>query len=141
MSITHCPANGTITATATSDRVWFSFTATRTTTASNWCAQARIIELGCERKAGSRPAHGWRPISHRVAAFSTPIKSPRPTTANAAAGSFSRVLRCGSKGGSTRATCRYSHVRMAPKRTALDKLESGLMGRPSVDGQSAAGLI
>ncbi len=29
----------------------------------------------------------------------------------------------------------YSHVRMAAKRTALDKLESGLMGAPSVESQ------
>jgi integrase len=28
----------------------------------------------------------------------------------------------------------YSHVRMAAKRTALDSLESGLMGVPSVEG-------
>ncbi len=29
----------------------------------------------------------------------------------------------------------YSHVRMAAKRTILDKLESGLMGKPSVEEQ------
>jgi integrase len=33
----------------------------------------------------------------------------------------------------------YSHVRMAAKRTALDKLESGLMGGPSVESQPAVG--
>jgi hypothetical protein len=32
----------------------------------------------------------------------------------------------------------YSHVRMAAKRTVLDKLESGLMGRQSVEAQPAA---
>jgi hypothetical protein len=31
----------------------------------------------------------------------------------------------------------YSHVRMAAKRTALDGLESGLMGAPVVESQSA----
>lgn len=31
----------------------------------------------------------------------------------------------------------YSHVRMAGKRTALDKLESGLMGGPAVENQPA----
>jgi integrase len=35
----------------------------------------------------------------------------------------------------------YSHVRMAAKRTALDKLESGLMGGPIVETQSAAGKV
>ena len=35
----------------------------------------------------------------------------------------------------------YSHIRMAAKRTALDKLESGLMGGPSVENQPAAGKI
>ena len=33
----------------------------------------------------------------------------------------------------------YSHVRMAAKRTALDKLESGLMGNPAVETQPAVG--
>jgi len=33
----------------------------------------------------------------------------------------------------------YSHVRMAAKRTALDKLESGLMGTRSVESQPAVG--
>jgi hypothetical protein len=33
----------------------------------------------------------------------------------------------------------YSHVRMAAKRPALDKLESGLMGGPSVERQRALG--
>lgn len=33
----------------------------------------------------------------------------------------------------------YSHVRMAAKRTALDKLESSLMGSPAVETQSAVG--
>jgi integrase len=33
----------------------------------------------------------------------------------------------------------YSHVRMAAKRTALDKLESGLMGGPLVENQRAVG--
>jgi integrase len=33
----------------------------------------------------------------------------------------------------------YSHVRMAAKRTALDKLESGLMGGPPVERQRALG--
>ena len=32
----------------------------------------------------------------------------------------------------------YSHVRMAAKRTVLDKLESGLMGAPAVESQPAA---
>jgi hypothetical protein len=31
----------------------------------------------------------------------------------------------------------YSHVRMAAKRTGLEKLESGLMGSPSAESQSA----
>jgi hypothetical protein len=31
----------------------------------------------------------------------------------------------------------YSHVRMAAKRTVLDKLESGLMGGLPVEGQPA----
>ena len=31
----------------------------------------------------------------------------------------------------------YSHVRMATKRTALDKLESGLMGSPAVETLTA----
>lgn len=35
----------------------------------------------------------------------------------------------------------YSHVRMAAKRTVLDKLESGLMGRPSVESQPATGKV
>jgi integrase len=35
----------------------------------------------------------------------------------------------------------YSHVRMAAKRTALDKLESGLMGGPSVENQPAVGKV
>jgi integrase len=35
----------------------------------------------------------------------------------------------------------YSHVRMAAKRTALDNLESGLMGAPVVESQPAAGKI
>jgi integrase len=35
----------------------------------------------------------------------------------------------------------YSHVRMAAKRTALDKLESGLMGKPSVESQPAVGKV
>jgi integrase len=35
----------------------------------------------------------------------------------------------------------YSHVRMAAKRTVLDKLESGLMGAPSLDTQSALGKV
>jgi integrase len=35
----------------------------------------------------------------------------------------------------------YSHVRMAAKRTALDKLESGLMGRPSVETQPIVGKV
>jgi len=35
----------------------------------------------------------------------------------------------------------YSHVRMAAKRTALDKLESGLMGGPVVETQPAVGTI
>jgi len=34
----------------------------------------------------------------------------------------------------------YSHVRMAAKRTALDKLESGLMGA-AVDAQIAVGKV
>src|SRR5262245_60357670 len=33
----------------------------------------------------------------------------------------------------------YSHVRMAAKRTALDKLESGLMGRLPVEGRPVVG--
>jgi hypothetical protein len=33
----------------------------------------------------------------------------------------------------------YSHVRMAAKRTALDKLESGLMGGLPVESQRAVG--
>jgi integrase len=33
----------------------------------------------------------------------------------------------------------YSHVRMAAKRTVLDKLESGLMGGPPVERQRALG--
>jgi len=33
----------------------------------------------------------------------------------------------------------YSHARMASKRTALDKLESGLMGTPAVESQPAVG--
>jgi integrase len=33
----------------------------------------------------------------------------------------------------------YSHVRMAAKRTALDKLESGLMGTSAVESQTPAG--
>jgi hypothetical protein len=37
-SITHCPANGATTATATSGRISFSSTASRMTTASNLCA-------------------------------------------------------------------------------------------------------
>lgn len=35
----------------------------------------------------------------------------------------------------------YSHVRMAAKRTALDKLESGLMGGPAVESQPAVGAV
>ena len=35
----------------------------------------------------------------------------------------------------------YSHVRMAAKRTALDKLESGLMCEPSVGNQIAVGKV
>ena len=35
----------------------------------------------------------------------------------------------------------YSHVRMAAKRTATDKLESGLMGAPSVEGQPTAAMV
>ena len=35
----------------------------------------------------------------------------------------------------------YSHVRMAAKRTALDKLESGLMGRPAVESQPAVEAV
>jgi integrase len=35
----------------------------------------------------------------------------------------------------------YSHVRMAAKRTALDKLESGLMGGPAVESQPAVGNV
>jgi hypothetical protein len=34
----------------------------------------------------------------------------------------------------------YSHVRMAAKRSALDKLESGLMGR-AVESQEAIGKV
>jgi hypothetical protein len=48
ISITHCPANGTITATATSGRISFSSTASQMTTASNSCALAHIASLGCE---------------------------------------------------------------------------------------------
>lgn len=33
----------------------------------------------------------------------------------------------------------YSHVRMTAKRTVLDKLESGLMGKPSVEDRPTAG--
>ena len=33
----------------------------------------------------------------------------------------------------------YSHVRMAAKRTVLDKVESGLMGRAPVESQPAIG--
>jgi hypothetical protein len=33
----------------------------------------------------------------------------------------------------------YSHVRMAAKRAALDKLESGLMGGPAVETRPAVG--
>jgi hypothetical protein len=33
----------------------------------------------------------------------------------------------------------YSHVRMAAKRAALDKLESGLMGRPAAQEHPAVG--
>jgi hypothetical protein len=33
----------------------------------------------------------------------------------------------------------YSHVRMAAKRTALDKLESGLMGSSTVETQPTVG--
>ena len=33
----------------------------------------------------------------------------------------------------------YSHVRMAAKRTVLDKLESGLMGGPVIESQPAVG--
>jgi integrase len=35
----------------------------------------------------------------------------------------------------------YSHVRMAAKRTVLDKLESGLMGGPAVEVQPAVGKV
>jgi hypothetical protein len=35
----------------------------------------------------------------------------------------------------------YSHVRMAAKRTVLDKLESGLMGGPSVESQAAVEAV
>lgn len=35
----------------------------------------------------------------------------------------------------------YSHVRMAAKRTALDELESGLIGRPAVESRPAVGAI
>jgi hypothetical protein len=35
----------------------------------------------------------------------------------------------------------YSHVRMAAKRTVLDKLESGLMGVSSVESEAAAGKV
>ncbi len=35
----------------------------------------------------------------------------------------------------------YSHVRMAAKRTALDKLESGLMGKPTVESQPAVEAV
>src|SRR5579863_4005733 len=48
LSITHCPANGTITATATSGRILFSSTASQMTTASNLSALAHIVSLGCE---------------------------------------------------------------------------------------------
>jgi hypothetical protein len=33
----------------------------------------------------------------------------------------------------------YSHVRMAAKRAALDKLENGLMGGPSAKNQPVVG--
>jgi len=33
----------------------------------------------------------------------------------------------------------YSHVRMAAKRTVLNKLESGLMGGPSTESQTSVG--
>ena len=35
----------------------------------------------------------------------------------------------------------YSHARMAAKRTALDKLESGLMGKPAVESQPAVEAV
>lgn len=35
----------------------------------------------------------------------------------------------------------YSHVRMAAKRTATDRLESGLMGRPLVEAEPPAGRL
>lgn len=35
----------------------------------------------------------------------------------------------------------YSHVRMAAKRTALDKLESGLMGALPIKSQTAVGKV
>lgn len=53
ISITCCPANGAIIATATSDRISFSSTASRMTTASNSCALARIASLVCEHGGGT----------------------------------------------------------------------------------------
>ena len=35
----------------------------------------------------------------------------------------------------------YSHVRMAAKRAALDKLESGLIGGPAIETQPAVGKV
>lgn len=35
----------------------------------------------------------------------------------------------------------YSHVRMAAKRTALDKLADGFMGGPSVETEPAVGVV
>ena len=48
ISITHCPANGATTATATSGRISSSSTASRMTTASSLCALGRIVSLRCE---------------------------------------------------------------------------------------------
>ncbi len=59
----------------------------------------------------------------------------------AEAGASDATLRVVAGHMSRRMLERYSHVRMAAKRTALDKLESGLMGGPSVENQPLVGKL
>jgi integrase len=60
-------------------------------------------------------------------------------TEMAEAGASDATLMAVSSHMSRRMLEHYSHVRMAAKRTVLDKLESGLMGGPAVESQTAVG--
>jgi integrase len=115
----------------------------------SWRTAWRKLVLETARRVGREAAREARDSGSRlrgaIAAWkraATPLKGLRfhdlrhqAITEMAETGASDATLMAVSGHMSRRMLEHYSHVRMAAKRTALDKLESGLMGGPPVETQ------